>query len=90
MSSVPSMTTNDIDNALSDLCGDLGWDYGMRLEVSGRCCWSCEIRLTRAPNTPGPDRSVVFFSAGGASCDQVAGEAYAALFAWLVDAEAGE
>lgn len=50
---------------LDELAEQRGADYGVKLETAYECGWSCEIRWTAEPNTPGPDESIVFYAAGG-------------------------
>jgi len=55
---------------------ECGGDWGIRLECASETAWSAEVRLTRFPNVrAAPDRSVVFYSAGGSTADDAAAAA---------------
>ena len=93
------MTLNEIEARLTVLAAKVKADWSLTLGVAVQCCWSAELRWTPRPGRPdGPDRSIVFFSAGGESADDAATAAFYDLCAWrdlpiadlLTDAAGGE
>lgn len=61
---------------LTDACDAGGADWGIRLDGGFEYAWSAEVRVTPEPNAEGkPDRSFVYYAAGGATADDVAEQA---------------
>jgi len=65
-------------------CRLRGFDWGARADTAMDCAWSAEVRVTPQPNHPGrPDRSVVTYSAGGATADGAVRRAALEMLGWL-------
>ena len=92
MSTEPEyLDLSDCLDELAEAVAEMGGYWSARLETGHDCAWSAEVRVTRFPNVKDePDRSVVFFSAGGAEgTDALAEAARAALdevLTWVPDA----
>ena len=67
---------------LSDTTTAKHGDWSAILEVGLESAWSAEVRVTQFPNVMGaPDRSSVFYQAGGATGDDAFGVALRAAIA---------
>jgi hypothetical protein len=69
---------------LDRLCRARGFDWGARADIAMDCAWAAEVRVTPDPNHRGrPDRSVVTYSAGGATAETAVRRAAAEMLTWL-------
>lgn len=58
----------DYEEVLERLAQEHDLDWAIKCDTAHECAWAVELRITRNPNSPtGPDRSLVFYSAGADS-----------------------
>jgi hypothetical protein len=80
------LSVTEIEEALNELADEHGWEWGLELAGGRIYAWSAELRITKNPGRPdGPDRSVVFFSAGHEGPDDGANAVFADALAWLAE-----
>ena len=59
-----------------------GGAWSVDLDVAAECAWSASVRVTQYPNVRGaPDRSAVYYQAGGGEAEDALGPALRAALA---------
>jgi hypothetical protein len=83
---MPEPTTLDIEEDLARIADLHGLEWAIKCDVAHECCWAVELRITLKPNSrTGPDRSLVFYSAGEETPDDGIVQVYRAARADLPD-----